>query len=56
MIKYDNETLIKIIKAWCYQESGVRELKRCLEKIARKHATNLLTANPNLCDKVDESN
>ncbi|CAD8145644.1 unnamed protein product [Paramecium octaurelia] len=56
MIKYDNETLIKIIKAWCYQESGVRELKRCLEKIARKHATNLLTANPNLCDKVDELN
>ncbi|CAD8074774.1 unnamed protein product [Paramecium sonneborni] len=56
MIKYDNETLIKIIKAWCYQESGVRELKRCLEKIARKHATNLLTANPNLCEKVDELN
>ncbi|CAD8158707.1 unnamed protein product [Paramecium pentaurelia] len=56
MIKYDNETLIKIIKAWCYQESGVRELKRCLEKIARKHATNLLTDNPNLCDKVDELN
>ncbi|CAD8070226.1 unnamed protein product [Paramecium sonneborni] len=56
MIKYDNETLIKIIKAWCYQESGVRELKRCLEKIARKHATNLLIANPNLCEKVDELN
>ncbi|CAD8160202.1 unnamed protein product [Paramecium pentaurelia] len=56
MIKYDEQTLTKIIKAWCYQESGVRELKRCLEKIARKHATNLLEANPNLCDKVDELN
>ncbi|CAD8145217.1 unnamed protein product [Paramecium pentaurelia] len=56
MIKYDEQALTKIIKAWCYQESGVRELKRCLEKIARKHATNLLAANPNLCDKVDELN
>ncbi|CAD8064510.1 unnamed protein product [Paramecium sonneborni] len=56
MIKYDEQALIKIIKAWCYQESGVRELKRCLEKIARKHATNLLTTNPNLCDKVDDQN
>ncbi|CAD8076184.1 unnamed protein product [Paramecium sonneborni] len=56
MIKYDEQALTKIIKAWCYQESGVRELKRCLEKIARKHATNLLTTNPNLCDKVDELN
>ncbi|CAD8146121.1 unnamed protein product [Paramecium octaurelia] len=56
MIKYDEQALTKIIKAWCYQESGVRELKRCLEKIARKHATNILAANPNLCDKVDELN
>ncbi|CAK81801.1 unnamed protein product (macronuclear) [Paramecium tetraurelia] len=56
MIKYDEQALTKIIKAWCYQESGVRELKRCLEKIARKHATNLLADNPNLCDKVDELN
>ncbi|CAK68840.1 unnamed protein product (macronuclear) [Paramecium tetraurelia] len=56
MIKYDEQALTKIIKAWCYQESGVRELKRCLEKIARKHATNILASNPNLCDKVDELN
>lgn len=41
-ITFSDETLIRIIKGWCYYESGVRELRRCLEKIARKHAKDLL--------------
>ena len=27
---------------WCYYESGVRDLRRCMEKIARKHALEIL--------------
>lgn len=46
LILYDNDTIKKIIQSWCYYESGVRELKRCFEKIARKYAIELLVKNP----------
>jgi ATP-dependent Lon protease len=36
----------KIIKGWCYYESGVRELKRQFEKIARKYAQEIVAAKP----------
>lgn len=42
LVQYDDEVIKKIIKGWCYYESGVRELKRCFEKIARKYAAELL--------------
>jgi Lon-like ATP-dependent protease len=41
-INFDDESVRRIIKGWCYYESGVRELKRCFEKIARKHAREIL--------------
>ena len=41
-ITFDDETIRKIIKCWCYHESGVRQLKRCFEKIARKHALEII--------------
>ena len=54
-IVYDDATLVSIIKGWCYYESGVRELQRCLDKISRKHAVkileNLQANNINLYDQ-----
>ena len=41
-IVFDDETISRIIKGWCYYESGVRELRRCFEKIARKQALEIL--------------
>jgi len=41
-IVFDDETVSRIIKGWCYYESGVRELRRCFEKIARKQALEIL--------------
>jgi ATP-dependent Lon protease len=41
-IVYDDATLQSIIQGWCYYESGVRELQRCLDKISRKHAVKIL--------------
>jgi len=41
-IIFDDETITRIVKGWCYYESGVRELRRCFEKIARKHAREIL--------------
>jgi len=28
MLIFDDDTIKKVIKGWCYYESGVRELKR----------------------------
>jgi endopeptidase La len=41
-IIFDDNSISKIIKGWCYYESGVRELRRCFEKIARKHAVEIM--------------
>mmetsp|Transcript_15362 Transcript_15362/g.13090 ORF Transcript_15362/g.13090 Transcript_15362/m.13090 type:complete len:363 (+) Transcript_15362:1324-2412(+) len=41
-IVFDDQTLSRIIKGWCYYESGVRNLRRCLEKISRKYVSNLM--------------
>jgi Lon-like ATP-dependent protease len=41
-IVFDDEALTRIIKGWCYYESGVREFRRCLERISRKHALEIL--------------
>jgi Lon-like ATP-dependent protease len=48
LIQYNDETIKKIIKGWCYYEGGVRELKRCFEKIGRKRANELINAYPSL--------
>ncbi len=29
--------MMNIIKGWCYYEGGVRELRRMLQKVARKY-------------------
>lgn len=54
MIVYNDETIKKIIKAWCYYESGVRDLKRQLEKIARKHVTDLVQTHPDIFEKLSQ--
>jgi len=41
-VVFDDDALTRIIKGWCYYESGVREFRRCLERIARKHALEIL--------------
>lgn len=41
-IAFDDASISYIIKGWCYYESGVRELKRCYEKIARKYTVELI--------------
>jgi Lon-like ATP-dependent protease len=41
-ITFDDNSITRIIKGWCYYESGVRELRRCFEKIARKHAVEIM--------------
>jgi Lon-like ATP-dependent protease len=46
-ILLDDDAIRQIIKGWCYFESGVRELKRSFEKIARKHAVEII-------EKVDD--
>ena len=37
-------------KDWCYNESGVRELKRSMETITRKYAKELLVNYPQLLE------
>ena len=41
---------IKIFKDWCYEEPGVRGLKRCFETLLRKYAVELLQKNPELVE------
>jgi Lon-like ATP-dependent protease len=41
-IIFNDNSISRIIKGWCYYESGVRELRRCFEKIARKHAVDIM--------------
>jgi hypothetical protein len=40
---------------WCYYESGVRELRRCLEKIARIHAKDILVTYEEKYPRIEES-
>lgn len=42
LLIYNDQTIKAIIKNWCYNESGVRELKRSFEMICRKFAVELI--------------
>lgn len=46
MLKFNQKALLQIIKGWCYYENGVRELKRCLQRISRKAITEVLQKLP----------
>lgn len=41
-LSFNNKVLSHIIKGWCCYESGVRELKRSLERITRKYVTEIM--------------
>lgn len=53
-IAFNDETMTRIIKGWCYYESGVRELRRCLEKITRIHTKDILAAYEEKFPKLEE--
>ena len=45
-VNFNDTSLIHIIKGWCFYENGVRELKRCLERICRKYVTEIMEKLP----------
>ena len=45
-VNFTDSALLQIIKGWCYYENGVRELKRCLERITRKYVTEVMEKLP----------
>lgn len=53
LIKFNDDALKKIIKGWCYDESGVRKLRRCFEKICRKHVAEIMGKLPEPDTKID---
>ncbi|KAL4480128.1 hypothetical protein ABPG74_020644 [Tetrahymena malaccensis] len=55
LFKYNDQTISQVIKNWCYDEAGVRSLKRCFETISRKYAVELLTNNPELVQLQQQS-
>ena len=40
--------IYNITIGWCYYESGVREVKRMFEKIARKFAAEMVSLHPEM--------
>lgn len=50
LLKYNDQSIKTIIKNWCYNESGVRELKRSFETICRKYAVELIHKYPGLTE------
>ena len=56
-IQFDDESLLEIIQGWCFYESGVRQLKRSLEKISRKYAKEvMMLPKPDQSQKLKFSN
>ena len=45
-VNFTDSAPLQIIKGWCYYENGVRELKRCLERITRKYVTEVMEKLP----------
>lgn len=45
-LRFNNQVLLQIIKGWCFYENGVRELRRCLERITRKYVAEVMEQIP----------